>query len=595
MAVTATIDVSYYTETNEDTFIYNTERVFDFVINELKKMRPCGNNNNNNSKIIDIAVVSDLVKYSNYFLPMKVVECLFDNLLFRSQLKDQLREHLWQLHSSKSDWGKRTQRLSSGSYGITLTGTLFNNPDIKFVIKQSRDTNLDAIKLSIVEYFTGCGIVNNFRKYCPNYCYTLGSFLCGDMKDNTGKLCDNNKKPITPVLCYEYIDGTTFNSAIGVIPLITQLLLALEIGQREARFCHYDLSVDNVMVTKQSHKFSILLDDKEFRFDSPIAKIIDYGMSCAKYKGKTIFSSNLPPKYRRNGYLVQGFDALMFLISAYEYSNNYIDKELIKIALDTILDIDSTKFIKDIKSKVADIYYANIMDYKFCSMSPMVMLTRMLTNQRIRDALLGKMEIIPRKTLDVIESDSIFKFYNKIFRDILPLDISCVDEYGSYLMAYEVMMELERSRTFDNKRLKLRSDLGNAEIATRLKLADESMIEGYFNIKIKAVTPIAEKILTLSINPPFNWRSIRVFKEFINDTKFITEIESYINIYYLINQLGLEGEKPYDRLVRAIESRHETYAMYLKLHPIITPARRWAQTLIDSEEYSKKGRMFAIR
>ena len=70
-----------------------------------------------------------------------------------------------------------------------------------------------------------------------------------------------------------------------------QIILSLEIAQRELLFTHYDLNFENILVETVETPFFILLGGTCYRFEAYKVKIIDFGFSTVTTNPRDVFSN----------------------------------------------------------------------------------------------------------------------------------------------------------------------------------------------------------------------------------------------------------------------------------------------------------------
>ena len=565
--------------------------VYEFVVGQLQRNRPCGNQRNKvKSTAINRRVLDIVISLSHYFLAMKSLECLFDNQLFNSQIARRLG--LPQL-GDNAMWINKQSEISKGGYGATFVGSIPEYPNVKFIIKQSLKNYY--IKQTTIEYFLGATVINNFRKYCPNFCYTLGAFVCSAQTTKPGPLCKPKKGAYTdapPSIFYEYIDGITTDRVYDIklaVSVLIQVLLALEIGQREARFCHNDLGVNNCMVSNVRQRFSILLDDQEYSFDSQIAKIIDFGMTCATFKGKQIFTGVLldSPHYKRNGYLVQGLDPFMFIMDMAVYSKSDAVQHYMEhvIRLFSAVPIDE---VRDAKGYIAVLISNDLRGLASCS--PLSILTRLLADPTTKRHLADHLEIKPRRMSSVNPPINLAQIYNELYGLTAPTQLDgkgvcVVSKIDSFIILEELIVKLGAqgenafSRTF-RELLEVRQ----SRRADVLRENDRVMLDK-FNY-LFTVAPITEGMQRAVRLLEYEIHDVTVgdrngIIDFLDKTGWMVELEAFTSIYFLIRELNLFHGEPYRQFCLDFEARNVFNITY------VISARRWAQTLLESMEYNR--------
>jgi len=170
----------------------------------------------------------------------------------------------------------------------------------KLVIKTPKDD--DEIRNMLFEYYIGSKFINKLRNKTPNFMYTYGIFMCNplikikkvsgkeDIKINVAFCNDNNKNNI--YVLFEKIDGTTLHDYIqqikteqgfdDVINSVIQIMLSLDIAQKEGQYSHNDLHTDNVMLRNIDNPltYDYLIGKSKYTMNmNYIATIIDYGMN----------------------------------------------------------------------------------------------------------------------------------------------------------------------------------------------------------------------------------------------------------------------------------------------------------------------------
>lgn len=567
--------------------------VINFVLKMLRESRACGNQPLKNVDDVNIKYFKSLINPLTDFIQAKAVECIFDNLLTSNRVNTN-SDGIIILDHLKSNWLSKSNKLSQGSYG-TVFRMLFETAE--FALKQADDLSL--LHYIYIEYFLGSAVLNNLRKWCPTFAYTYGTYNC-EMAFATGNLCYEpsgieNRNP--PAIIYEFIKGYTVYdlNKVGLNELkvcattIVQILMALEIAQREYRFCHYDLSSRNVMVTNERHVFSILLGTTEYVFNSPMAKIIDYGFSTAQYDGQTVFSNVLgnfnAPKnkvYRRYGYLVQGFDMIMFLISIYENPSLKMEtKTYLWDILTNDLNIPPRSIGKIIDSNKTS-YYGDIIDLQAVSTTPSMLLSRLLNDRSATFKILKNsgflVNSIRRHTLTTSENN-IHVINSEAYKPKMPVKTFNI-RFTSFLMySYAMMNRLPVSR----------NDYTPGELVA-MRVEDKKILKFRASqIKADRVTEdMAWNVLRTSIEQYRKGQNRQLITEFMTYSTWVDLIKNYEQIYLmiivtnLVTDPYLEFSRQYRRFISSIN--FQTYE----------GARRWCHTLIESVEYPENEKYFII-
>lgn len=171
----------------------------------------------------------------------------------------------------------------------------------KIVIKTPK-TN-EEIRNMLFEYYIGSRFINKLRNKTPNFMYTYGIFMCNPLINSTKtsgnndtttmsvNFCnDNNKNNI--YLLFEKIDGVNLHDFImeiktekgleNLINSILQIIISLDIAQKEGQYVHNDLHSENVMLRtiKSPIEYNYITGKSKYKMKLDyIATIIDYGMN----------------------------------------------------------------------------------------------------------------------------------------------------------------------------------------------------------------------------------------------------------------------------------------------------------------------------
>lgn len=309
----------------------NKKLITKYVYKSLKDTKTCSN-------ILTTSSVKNILdnKFANGH-DMSTVVCLFDALF--NLVKKDVKKGLNYLSVDINKWIKKMDMIQANTVGgyvfmTDIVSSIHDNKetDIQVVIKTPRD--LKYFDDMIIEYFIGVTEINKLRYLVPNFAYTLGAFICPWVDD---KICDYNKKEAKlkknqrPFVIFEKIKGKTVEDMLDgnkinfsqYLGIFIQLLLALEVGQRNIDFCHYDLHASNVMCRpiEKKYEYVVPLNDKEYDVTAvdilPI--IIDFGTSTVVSKNKTIGSYDYIGHGMMN-YMISGVDVFKFLINSLRYS-----------------------------------------------------------------------------------------------------------------------------------------------------------------------------------------------------------------------------------------------------------------------------------
>lgn len=215
----------------------------------------------------------------------------------------------------------------------------YNIANFPVAVKTTTDRNKE--NEFIHEAFVGTKCINELMKYCYNYMYTFGLF-------KNSLLCE----VVNGITFSQYIDSDDFTLK-NYLSILTQLALALHIGQKECGLVHNDLAPWNIIIQKLSKPIDLnyVIDYKTVYTirTKLIPVIIDYGKSHVIYKNKHYGLVNM---YKTS--TIQ--DILSILItSVYQITNHRINKQDVKHLLTLSNFISGTQYRKNKFTTIRDI------------------------------------------------------------------------------------------------------------------------------------------------------------------------------------------------------------------------------------------------
>lgn len=206
-------------------------------------------------------------------------------------------------HKPLQDWLELDHMFKlTGKQG--KVGLLQSKEDesVKYVMKVSQ-----YINYLIQHEYTIFQSINNVALFCPHFCRGIGILKCKVNPKDSDLFQIESKYPITKeVLLMEYIPNAkkfynyVKNEKITeniIFSSIKQVLSAIKIAQTHAKFTHYDLHSNNVIMKKCNKNTSILyVIDEKTQILVPTfgycPMIIDYGFSYAdSMKGQPLWPS----------------------------------------------------------------------------------------------------------------------------------------------------------------------------------------------------------------------------------------------------------------------------------------------------------------
>lgn len=178
--------------------------------------------------------------------------------------------------------------------------------DTNFEVIVKRPKKKKFISTCIREFYIGYTIINNLRDYTPTFVYTLGSYW------------KNYHNIQLPHIIYEKILGININSIsfTNWLIIFSQLLLTLEVAQKDCRFTHFDLHTKNIIVKQLDNNlnYSLYINNNTYRIHNTklLPIIIDFGLASVYKNGKSLGKTSLS-MYGIFPYIIPGYDMYKFL------------------------------------------------------------------------------------------------------------------------------------------------------------------------------------------------------------------------------------------------------------------------------------------
>lgn len=290
---------------------------YNFVIKELKKTRNVKsiynlkNINNNYSKYL----------YEYYYLGNTMISIVY------------LIQHILNMGKKRIDFFKKIVKWFQNpkKLNVESTQSLIYLTSFKYLKNEIIDIILKIDKVtreknSYREYYIAYTELNKLRYIVPNFMMTYGQFKCLKPSQyvNTIYLKDMCKPKGNYVnyTLYERISGITLETYLNskeykyqeFVNIFIQILFALEIGQQECGFTHYDLHYDNIVLRNSKNiEQKVNINGLEYSYQSGefVPVIIDYGHACVRkkinnkwgYIGYGDF-----PEYGMLSFMVSGYD-----------------------------------------------------------------------------------------------------------------------------------------------------------------------------------------------------------------------------------------------------------------------------------------------
>ena len=212
------------------------------------------------------------------------------------------------------DWltGGSDKFGASSKQGKVSKALLFNQRPV--VLKKYGHNMFETAKR---EYLAGIAVGNVLNIMCPFFVFTMGAWK------STKHHCILTDMVRGKVLA----DVVKVCSHSDFLNIFAQILFALELSQKEFKFCHYDLHAKNIIITKRKDPTVCRLGFIDYVFNhkyNPV--IIDFGMC----RAETDFGNvSCPENLEKHGILKRlrvGYDAFTCLLFLYK---EVTDKTLI--------------------------------------------------------------------------------------------------------------------------------------------------------------------------------------------------------------------------------------------------------------------------
>jgi hypothetical protein len=590
-----------------------------FLTDKLLNYKTCKIKYADKLNEISIEYLVKILKEENHnYSDMKAVFCLFNTLF--STTSEKKTKGLPFLNESITKYIKKMELLvHTGEYG-NIYKTEFFSPNIHIIIKFAQEKiNIPGM---LKEYYVGLESINRLRYLTPVFVYTLGAFYCSEsISDKSGTIIENplvNKRELfcgkrkfpseTLYILYENIEGDTVdlmleNNTITFnewLILFFQLLLGLEIAQREIRFTHFDMHCSNVMARecKSEESYDIHLDMKTYKVSNPkfIPIIIDFGSTT------TFVENNSIGSYRSNQgghkhFMVPGHDMYKFLVySASTAKRGGNLQKNIMALFDFYKKDDPYNILNDVDrlNNARDNFCARLTTSTAANYTPLMFIEWLMQNYH-RELSSTITEEKRYNYLSLQYTDSINK-YDKLFNytedtnEALQLAKKCITLTPSYIVSKYNITILERfNQKLKNKELELKiTTLSDILDKTESDLIsnDIDMLEKVFTIKTPDQNELNRCIYDLlQINlkrTPAKEDNIlkeKLTKKFELLINYQEEIQPYLQFYFTILDLNIDDT--FLKWIVKFESS-SLYKFYVTNITQVQQSIRWSQTLMES-------------
>ena len=572
----------------------------DYIFRQLKDLSVCevADKYTRELESVSVPLVKEILQ--NRFTngpDMKAVLCLFDTMILSSKVK---KEHgIYHLSTTIQKWAKKMEKINvkSTEAKVYVSDILSG---IQVIIKAPRN-NREYEDL-LREYFIGVTQINRLRYYVPNFMYTLGAFLYPQGK----------KKKTSAFVIYEKIPGETLEQLIKqgkitfeqYLALFFQILLALEVAQRNIRFCHFDLHASNVIVRPISHPFSytVVIDNKRYNVTAHeyLPVLVDFGMSTVTNNDRVV-GSYYHARYGMMNYLIQGADMykLLFYSSYHSIKSKTLHRQILDLFVFYGRDDPYEVLIQEpgYLKKVSFEFAKQVSFSKVATYTPIEFVEWILNKPEYRDIMARHVNVRDRDIFFPINYSSTVQQYSDIFRHsdegrraALELALDCTNSANPSYVLLEYTQGLLRmyDKQLHSDELKNRLMMVNKTMKKkRRKLLrdDKTMLFGYTELKIPDRLKLHDYInRILNIKIGYKKKVKGLINRFLKYSNFYKAISPYLQFLYTIKELHLdERYKTYRTFVISFTGSTQ-YRFYQEFHELLERTVRWSITLLESSE-----------
>lgn len=542
------------------------QRQTDFILKNLKETNPqCKLNTDKNIDKISTSVVKEILnkKFINGS-DMKAIFCMLNTVFLRiSSNKNNITIPI--VGSNINNWLTKVNKLSVQSVeGYIFSSDILDDNDTKVIIKVPQSPY--GSESIVAEYYIGMKAINKLRYILPTFVYTFGAFVCPIFTEKDGvterKLCTDNNSDLTSYIIYEKIEGETVDKLLQNnkmnfkqwLNIFAQLLLSLEVAQREVGFTHFDLHTDNVMVRNVKNIcYNVVVHDKEYHVKSDIFPvIIDFGMATSIIDNKFIGSYEFKD-YGMLNYIIPGFDMYKFLVNSYQSAQNTDIESQIRGVFKIISKIDPYKIYekKNGLETAMNEYCRKATFSMIAKLSPKHLFD--LLQKKYPNIIGDTIRIKDRKQKFKVQYTSLPKTYDDIFnynsenlKKALILTEKCLKIYPSYITTkYNVHVmskynEILKSEEFTNKISSINVYIERQKKSVEI---DKIILEKVFDNSIprqKEMDNFWESILKLNFNSGKK-QKLKIYEKFKTITSYQEKLQPYLQFYYTIYEIGLDN------------------------------------------------------
>ena len=580
----------------------------DYIYSELKNFSFCRilkDSYKHQVEKVSTPIVKNILnnKYSNG-ADMDAVLCLFNNLFISSaKFKENGLFHL-SVHISK--WLKKLTLINTKSAsGFVFFSDILSDIEVIIKIPKYKEDYDDMIR----EYFIGATEINKLRYIIPTFVYTIGAFICPISE----KLCHSSNEYDSsqlPFVIFEKIPGDNIQKMLvnnklsfeEYLGIFIQVLLSLEVAQREIGFCHFDFHCGNLMCRKlnKNRQYSVPIDNYLYKVNAQkfLPVIIDFGLSTVKYKN-IVIGSHTFPEYGMKHYMLQGVDMFKILVYSCTYSSGDLQRQIINL-LSFYGEDDPYQILVEGEigiDEAVDEYVKEGSYSRITTQTPLMFLNWIISNpeyNNITDKYIHKVDrnlLIPLKFSTTVETyDNMFQNPDQGRKNAIQLVNRCVfTEDSSYILSkYSVLLLNGYNNTLHSDQLKKDITKINEHITNNKKNMiknDQKMLLNYKDIKIPNIIKIKDyysRILNIRINSKKikhkKQEVLQLINIYFTNIKFFFDILPYLQLLYTIKEI--KRVEMYKTFISSF-TKSEHYLLYIQNNIEVNRAYRWSHTLLD--------------
>jgi hypothetical protein len=414
------------------------------------------------------------------------------------------------------DFYQISQGIQTG--GVESFVYIKNNLVYKFPVDINHVSNITN------SYIAGTKL-NNLKVFVPNFPQTKELFCYKKIE----------------FVSQDYIKGDMFDDLIKkdklnfdqFINIYVQILFALEIAQRQYRFCHYDLHTKNYTLVISDTRVDITAENY-------IPMIIDYGLSSIQFNNEIIGTTH----YRHAGiekYLTPCFDMYKLLYYCYLTTKGNLQRQIGELFL-FFGDKDPYKILLADSEKISDIDKTFLKDVTYSEIAactPLEMISWIINRRyNLKIKISARNLFLPNLKIDNFNIE-------KINCPIAGKYLEKITEYK--FRGGDCRDEIDQKY----KLLQIPDMIRMAETAEILFTVQS--VEKYYAEKNK-----------------LDYIDIAL--------EFVKKIEPYCNILYTIRELGMENN--YSNFINNF-TQSEQYKFYQESKFLIDKASRWLETIYN--------------